>query len=348
MKISLFLIFIFSFVFLFFLIFLSILTPFFLGSFLAYLTYPLVDFLVLRLHCTRALGSIFVMVLCYVGFFGAATAVLSWAEQISRHVSSALPMFVDAWWRGLGDVFRWHDSTQHVALRDAVMLLVQYGAQGVGRLGWTLVHNGWTLTHVFFSLLLAPLVSFYLLRDWPLIKRRTYMLIPESYRPWISALGQEIQTAFARYVRGQLLVCMCLMLYFFLSLSFFHVPCAWRLSVMTGLFFVIPYLGFVLSLLVTLGFAWTYGCPGGTTVWILGIYVVGNILEGMILTPWLVGRGAGVHPLWVMFFLLAGGLLKGLTGVLLALPMATLMAAVWRVWRPDLLARLDRLTRSCP
>ena len=180
--------------------------------------------------------------------------------------------------------------------------------------------GGMLLLAILINIVLIPVVMFYLLRDWDRIVRRVDELLPRRWLPTVRTLAREIDRVLAEFVRGQLSVMVVLAVYYVIGLSLAGLKFAIPIGVLTGLLVFVPYvgfgLGFVLGVLSAL-LQWS-GWPGFIAV--LSVYGIGQLLEGYVLVPWLVGDRIGLHPLAVIFALLAFGHLFGFAGVLLALP----------------------------
>ena len=161
---------------------------------------------------------------------------------------------------------------------------------------------------------------FYLLRDWNHIFARIDELLPRRWLPTVRTLASQIDRVLAEFLRGQLSVMGVLAVYYVVGLLIVGLQFAVPIGILTGLLVFVPYvgfgLGFILGVLAAL-LQW-HGWPGFIAV--LAVYGVGQLLEGYVLVPWLVGDRIGLHPLAVIFALLAFGHLFGFAGVLLALP----------------------------
>lgn len=180
------------------------------------------------------------------------------------------------------------------------------------------------------KLLLIPVIFFYLLRDWPLIKSRSAELAPARWRERFTPLLGECDDALAAFVRGQILVMLALAVYYTLGLMVVGLDVALLVGVLTGLASFIPYLGFALGLLLALVAALLQFSDPIMAIWVLAIFAGGQVLEGVVLQPLLLGDRIGLHPVAVIFAVLAGGQLFGFTGVLLALPMAAIALVLLR------------------
>ena len=197
------------------------------------------------------------------------------------------------------------------------------------------------------NLVLIPVALFYLLMEWDALVGQVRQLIPPGLRPASDGFVRDADAVLGQYLRGQLLVMLLLALYYGLALKLFGLDLALPIGVFTGLAVFVPYLGFGLGLLLA-SFAGLlqFSAVGGLTHTVLMLVVVfgvGQLVESFFLTPKLVGERIGLHPLAVIFSLLAFGQLFGFLGVLVALPVsAVLLVAIRRVRSGYLASHLYR------
>jgi predicted PurR-regulated permease PerM len=173
---------------------------------------------------------------------------------------------------------------------------------------------------VLVNLALIPVVMFYVLRDWNMIGERLDSLVPRDWLAKVQTIVHDIDLVLAEFLRGQVLVMIVLAAYYTIGLTVVGLDRALAIGVLTGLLVFIPYVGFGLGLVlgVLAALLQWHGWPAFLAV--LAVYGVGQVLEAYVLVPWLVGDRIGLHPLAVIFALLAFGQLFGFAGVLLALP----------------------------
>ena len=180
--------------------------------------------------------------------------------------------------------------------------------------------GGVALVGLMVNLLLAPVVMFYLLLDWHGMLARLSGIVP---RPWHAKLRQiagDIDSVLSQYLRGQILVMAILAVYYSMALWIADIPSALSIGVVTGLLIFIPYLGYATGLILALLVAVLQFAGWGPIVAVLIVYGIGQVLESFVLTPFLVGERIGLHPLAVIFALMAFGQLFGFFGILAALP----------------------------
>ncbi len=312
-----------------------ILTPFLIGVLLAYLGDPLVDRLE-RWGLSRTWGVIavfalfslllLVLLLVLVPMLGKqlvrlyqlAPLALDWLQHV------ALPWVQTQF--GLEDNFWQLDRlkaafTAHLGSTTDVlgMILSSATASSLALLAW--IGN----------LLLIPVVSFYLLRDWDLIMLKLRSLLPRKREGMVVRLMSECHEVIGAFLRGQLLVMLALAIIYASGLMLVGLELGLLIGVLAGLASIVPYMGFVVGIgAAVIAALFQFGLAPYPLIGVAVVFTVGQMLEGMLLTPLLVGDRIGLHPVAVIFAVLAGGQLFGFTGVLLALPVAAVIMVLLR------------------
>ena len=302
-----------------------VLTPFLIGAILAYLGNPIVVRCA-RVGMPRVLGTLVAVVVMSLAVLALVFVVVPLVQAEMTMLLRRLPDLVNLF-------------TAHVAprLNEYLGISVQFdlatlkelateNIESVRELGGRLLAGvrtgGLVLLSVIVNLALIPVVMFYLLRDWNLLVARIDELIPRRWLPLVRGMATDIDNVLAEFLRGQSLVMLSLAAYYVVALSVVGLKFALPIGILTGLLVFIPYvgfgLGFVLGILAAL-LQWS-GWPGFAAV--LAVYGIGQLLENYVLIPYLVGDRIGLHPLAVIFALLAFGQLFGFAGVLLALPVS--------------------------
>ena len=203
------------------------------------------------------------------------------------------------------------------------------GGLVVSALG-SMSHSGMALFGWLMNLLLIPLVTFYLLRDWKIMLEQIRNLLPRRLEPVVTRLARESDGVLGGFLRGQLLVMLVLGLVYSAGLWFIGLDLALLIGMIAGLLSFVPYLGFIVGITAA-GIAaivqyqdWVHLVP------VLIVFGVGQVVEGFILIPRLIGTRIGLHPIAVIFAILAGGQLFGFTGVLLALTTTAVLVVLMR------------------
>ena len=183
--------------------------------------------------------------------------------------------------------------------------------------------KGQAVISLFSLLIITPVVAFYLACDWDRMLNSIDQLIPVKQRETVRKLAREIDASISAYVHGQSAVCLILGSYYAIGLTLAGLNFGFLIGVVCGLISFIPYVGSLTALVVSLCVAFAQFFPEwGHILIIAGIVLVGQFIEGNVLSPKLVGHSVGLHPVWLMFALFAFGYLFGFVGLLLAVPLA--------------------------
>ncbi len=302
-----------------------VLTPFLVAAILAYLGTPLVDRAASR-GVPRSIGTLVVVLA-----FGLALVALFLVliPLVQAEVSLASQRLPDLAGQLLAQATPWLEERLGIRLAfdfDTVRAFVAENAQGAQDLSLKVLSGVRAGSRIVLELLvnvaLIPVVMFYLLRDWPLLVARMDDLLPRRWQPEARQMAREVDSVLAEFLRGQLMVMGVLAVYYSVALTVVGLDRAIAIGVLTGLLVFIPYVGFGLGLVlgVLAALLQWHGWPAFLGV--VGVYAVGQLLENYVLVPYLVGDRIGLHPLAVIFALLAFGQLFGFVGVLLALPVS--------------------------
>ncbi|HBN22028.1 MAG TPA: hypothetical protein DD412_02170 [Holosporales bacterium] len=190
--------------------------------------------------------------------------------------------------------------------------------------------NTLALANLVSLVLLTPLLIFYLLRDWPKILDYIHDLVPHTMKSSSLKLGDEINATLSGYFRGQASVCLILAFYYTLTFSLMGLEFAFTVGLFSGLLAFVPYIGFFIGFVAAVGITLAQFSGFDHLFIVLAIYAFGQVVESFYLTPKLIGGRIGLHPVWVIFALLAGGFLMGFTGLLLAVPLSAILAVLLR------------------
>lgn len=300
-----------------------ILAPFLLAGILAYITNPLVDRLQ-RAGLPRVLGVVAVLALLGAIVAGLMLVLLPLLVEEAQILRARLPQAVALFneliapWLHKTFGLRLHlDPTtlKRLAMdnKDSLQAIAQQLLESL-RIG------GVVLLGLAINLLLAPVAMFYLLLDWHPLIERIDRIVPREWHATVRRLVGDIDAVLSQFLRGQLAVMLALAVYYGLALSIAGLPSAIAVGLITGLLIFIPYVGFSIGFLLALLVAGLQFAGWAPVMAVLVVYGIGQVLEGFLLTPYLVGERIGLHPLAVVFALMAFGQLFGFFGVLLALP----------------------------
>lgn len=191
--------------------------------------------------------------------------------------------------------------------------------------------NSMALANLLSLVILTPIIMFYLLKDWPKLVSSVTDIIPHPYRQTIKAYALRIDDTLSAYARGQLLVCLILMVLYAISLTIIDLPHGLFVGIMTGFMSFIPYVGMITGLIASLAIAFANALGFNHIMAIFIAFTIIGLIEGNILSPRLIGERIGLHPVWIIFSLLAGATWFGFFGVLLALPTAAIVGVIVRI-----------------
>ncbi len=310
-----------------------VLTPFLVAAVLAYIGDPLVD----RLEARRFSRTLAVTTVFLTLSLVALVLLLILVPMLERQVTlliNKLPLYLD-WLQNKGlpavsAVLGIEASGFDLAeLKRLVREQVQSGGAVKGALG-IISRSGMTLLAWLANMVLIPVVAFYMLRDWDIMVERIHELVPRRVEATVVRLARASDEVLGAFLRGQLTVMLALGTIYSLGLWLVGLELALLIGMLAGLVSFVPYLGFIVGIL-TAGIAAVMQFQEVLPlISVVAVFLVGQAVEGMLLTPLLVGEKIGLHPVAVIFAVLAGGQLFGFFGVLLALPVAAVVMVVLR------------------
>jgi len=310
-----------------------ILLPFAVGMAVAYFLDPAADRLE-KWGCSRSVATAIIT----LSFFSLVVALLMLILPLIYHQLAALiaelPNYVNnvriLLEPRIQAVIGQLDSQNLTSAQDAASALPEKVLAAAGNLTQGLVKSGFALINLVMLAVITPVVSFYLLCDWDRIVASVDRLLPRAYADTIREQMRIIDDTIAGFVRGTLNVMLVLSVYYTIALSIMGLKFAVLMGLMTGALLLIPYLGTILSLAAAIGLAYMQFDSATPVIAVGCIYAVGQVMEGYILTPRLVGRKVGLHPLWLIFGMMAGATLFGAVGVFLAVPVTAVIGVLIR------------------
>jgi predicted PurR-regulated permease PerM len=307
-------------------LFRDVLLPFALGIAIAYLLNPLVNragkFGMPRAVAVSAILFLFILLACLLLWL-----ILPPLYSEAIQLANAAPGTIEALWQQLQP--RMEGLQQQVnnsnlqeslgqALRNNISNILDFG----GNLLSALQSGGRAVVELLSFFLLTPLIAFMVMLEWPGITQWIDQQIPRHYYEQIRELLDQIDRKIAGFVRGQLLVALALALVYAIALTIAGLQYGFLIGAAAGLLSIIPLFGSTVGLLASVVVAWFQAESIGYVAIIAGIFIAGQLLEGNVITPRLIGKSVGLHPLWILFAILAGSSLMGILGMLLAVPVA--------------------------
>ncbi|TAM60770.1 MAG: AI-2E family transporter [Rhodanobacter sp.] len=311
-----------------------VLMPFALAGMLAYLGDPLADRLE-RLGLNRTWATSIVFLVFVLGLVGVLLLLIPLISRQVENLIASLPRY--AQW-AQHTAWPWVQTSLHLDPRmfdsDRLLAAIRAHLASIGGVATMVLgkvsRSGLGIVLWLTNLVLIPVVAFYLLRDWDRLVATIDRMLPRSIQPTVARLARESDKVLGAFVRGQLLVMLALGVFYGAGLSLAGLSVGLLIGLIAGLLSFVPYLGFivgfgaaVIAVLVQYG-DWTH------LLIVCGVFAIGQLLEGYVLVPKLVGDKIGLHPVAVIFAVLAGGYLFGFLGVLLALPAASMIMVLLR------------------
>ncbi|MEM8594499.1 MAG: AI-2E family transporter [Pseudomonadota bacterium] len=312
----------------------AILMPFIVAALLAYLGDPLVDRLeLLSIQRSIAVAIVFLLLtsMLVIGIVLLGPLLSDQLHQLAQKMpiwfermeSFLLPILRD--WgfmhEGEGNQTMWKEAiTNYLPEGGNIVLMVikKVSSSGAALLG--------AITNT----ILVPVLTFYLLRDWDIIVEKLRNMVPFSSRHTVVQVSKECDEVLSSFFRGQFIVMLSLALFYSVCLGVMGIELALLIGTIAGLANIIPYMGFVVGIVSALIAAWMQFHAIPPLMYVAIIFAVGQLLEGMLLTPLLVGDKIGLHPVSVIFALMAGAQLGGFFGLLIALPVAAILMVLVR------------------
>jgi len=308
-----------------------VLTPFLVGAILAYIADPLADLLELKgLSRNRAVLIVF-SVLTLVGL-GVLIILLPLIQQQLAQLITKLPHYIN-----------WLQQEGIPALEQRLPIgfdfnlileqLKQQSAAG-GKAALSIIsvvsQSGITLLGWLANLVLIPVVTFYLLRDWDPFVAHIHQLIPRKYAEVVAELAADSDAVLANFFRGQLMVMAALALIYSVGLWLMGLDFSLLIGLIAGIVSFVPYLGLIVGIVIASIAALMQFHELSPLIYVVLIFGGAQLIEGLLLTPLLLGDKIGLHPVVVLFAVLAGGELFGFFGVLMALPVAAVVMVLLR------------------
>lgn len=308
-----------------------ILTPFLLAAVIAYICNPMVTRMAIH-GISRTFGAVLVMLLLLSVFAALILIMVPLFEEEARRLLDKMPAYLDML---KSHVIPWLEARLNISLQPDMNVLkeaISEHWQSAGGLAAkalpSLTSGGMAVVEFLVNLLLVPVVLFYLLRDWDQLIKWVDEMVPRYWHNQVSQLALETDRILAEFLRGQLSVIVLMSTCYITGLWLVGLEFALPIGLVAGILVFVPYLGMIVGLtLATFAALMQFQVWAGVIpVWV--VFGLGQLLEGMLITPWLVGDRIGLHPVMVIFALLAFGQLFGFFGILLALPVSAVML-VW-------------------
>jgi predicted PurR-regulated permease PerM len=312
----------------------DILLPFIAGFVLAYFLDPVADALE-RLKIPRVLATLLILSVAIAAVVIGVLIVIPVLADQALKLAQDLPELAKA-------LIARVDEVTPQALKE---MLAKTGSTSSGSLGdmagkatgWvaTVIQSVWSggmaLVNVMSLLVITPIVAFYLLADWDKLVAKVDSWLPRDHVDEVRMIARNIDNAMAGFIRGQGTVCLLLGLFYAVGLSLAGLKFGLAIGLGAGLLSFVPFVGAIIGGVLAIGVGLVQFWPDYSSILlIVGIFAAGQFIEGNFLSPKLVGGSIGLHPVWMIFSLLAFSFMFGFVGLLLAVPMAAVVGVLVR------------------
>ena len=311
----------------------GILLPFVASLVLAYFFDPVVEKLESK-GFSRSISTLLLL----TGFLLIAIIGLIVLIPIVQHqiaiFAEKLPIYTSNLWAWAESHFNKLDAIitpeQVVNIKSSILSYIGDAAGLIIPVFKTILSGGVVFFNIVALIIITPVVSFYILRDWKGIKTFFQSIVPAYFKKSVNEQIGEINTILSGFIRGQATVCLCLAIFYSIGLTLAGLDTGVVIGIMTGTLSFIPYVGVWSGFIVSILLGAAQFSDPTNLLWIVAVFAIGQVLEGYILTPNLVGNKTRLHPVWIIFALLAGAYLFGFLGVLVAVPVAAVIGVLVR------------------
>ncbi len=314
-------------------VFHGVMTPFVAGMLIAYFVDPIADRLedwgLSRLWATSVITVLFFVLM--IGLVSTilpilSTQILGFAERVPSYYEH-LRTFTEP---VISQIFSGVSDTNLKEMGATAASFTKQALDVVAKVIEKVLSGGAAIFDLISIIVLTPLVTFYMLRDWDVMVARIDGWLPRAHAKVIREQCTLIDETLAGFVRGQASVCLILGSFYAIGLTVLGLEFGLLVGLGAGIISFIPYFGTIVGFGVSIAIAVVQFGDWVQVAIVAGVFGVGQMLEGNFLTPKLVGEKVGLHPVWVIFALMAGGSLAGFTGILLAVPVAAVIGVLVR------------------
>ncbi len=314
----------------------SILFPFLLAIAIAYLLDPAVKSLstMSRGILTRPRASLLMLLLFVSTILIIAGTTIPLLVEEMLMIASSLPDTVNTTWMTITEKLDGYGLNISMIDQDAITNMIKStltpGLRSGAEILSNIISNGSAAMTTVLMIFLVPLLAFYITTEWPHITKTIDDLIPRPVQKTVRDLITQIDARVSGFVRGQIIVCTIMAVYYTVALLVAGLPYAFFVGIFTGLSILVPFIGTILSLgLALIIAAFQVSTMGwGIMGAVAAIYAAGQLVEGNFITPKIVGDRVGLHPVVIIFALMVGGYASGIFGMMIAIPIAAAIAVL--------------------
>lgn len=310
-----------------------ILLPFVAGAAIAYFLHPVVSQLA-RWRVPRSLATVLALLLFVLALLLILALLVPLVQLQASELARRVPALVANAHQRLEQLIEL--AQQQLAAEDVAKLREMLGSAVADIAAWlarflqSLLTSGLALANLLLLIFITPVVAFFLLRDWDRLVRHVDSWLPRQHLATIREQARLVDATLTGFVRGQLLVCLGVGIYYAVALTLIHLEFGLIIGILAGVLTFIPYVGFATGLVLALSLALLQFGTFSGMLWVIIVFAIGQVLESNVLGPKLIGQRVHLHPVWVIFALLAFGSVFGFLGVLLAIPAAAVIGVLVR------------------
>nr|WP_284139885.1 AI-2E family transporter [Virgibacillus sp. LDC-1] len=299
-------------------------SPFLIACLIAYLLYPIIKKLD-KVNVPKTLSILSIYLLFFGGGAYLVYLIYPVTVQQLRDLNAHLPQLVRMY---ESIIYQVYESTSFLpeSVHDKIDHIIRDAEKYIENLLGKLIGGVSKIFDMIIMLTVIPVLVFYFLKDYDKLKERVKAYIPKKYRKQSSSVIHAIDDSLGNYIRGQLLVCFFVALATYIAFQFFGMKYALLLAIIMGLTNIIPYFGPIIGAAPAVAIALTIS--GKMVLFVVGTVFVIQLIESNLLAPYIVGKSIDIHPVAIIFALLLGGQLSGVIGMILAVPLLTILKVV--------------------
>lgn len=309
----------------------DVLLPFVVGAIIAYLLGPLVGRLI-NAGVPRSLAALLLLSLFSIIIIGLSAVALPFAYRQAAQLAENIPTYTQQAQDAMTPYIAWVQDRLHTGDLTAYQTTLKNHVGKAFEVGGTVlatvIGGGQAIVGVITFIILTPIVAFFMMAEWVRLTAWIDDMIPRRNYETIRGLLTKIDRKLSGFVRGQISVSVMLAIGYALALSLAGLDFGVLIGLMAGILSVIPLIGSSIGLVAAVLIAWFQSHDIGYVGLIAMIFLIGQFLEGNVITPRIMGKSVGLHPLWILFALMAGGALLGIVGMLLAVPVAAVIGVL--------------------
>jgi predicted PurR-regulated permease PerM len=313
----------------------SILMPFLAGFIGAYALNRPATWLAQR-YLSRGIASALLVLSLIVLLVALTFIALPYLQQQLFLLTSSVPRLMERFFQSLSPTLE--SISKEFGTPSAAELKTQMTSHLGDMLTWSiriltnLLSNGMALANLLSLVILTPIITFYLLKDWPKMIGKIDSWLPASWAPQIRLHAQTVDWTLSSYAKGQAIICLILMILYSVSLWAVGLKQGAIVCILTGFLSFIPYVGMLIGYLTSLGISFADFIGWGPIGFVTLIFVAISLIEGNLLVPYFIGQKIGLHPVWIIFALLAAGTWFGFMGIIFALPITATLSVLTRIF----------------